>query len=95
VDEAGKKERQFFSEKTKKNNGREENALQKHSVVLPRERQTVWFQGTTACSPLAGGFGRDFSTDSYFFNCFLRCSSFSFYSFLKKCVILIAGKLEF
>ena len=73
--------RKFFSKKLKKNNGREENALQKHSVVLPREWQTVWFQGTTACSPLAGDFGRDFLTDSYFFIAFSAVLHFLFIAF--------------
>ncbi|MEE1210992.1 MAG: hypothetical protein UHO11_00735 [Treponema sp.] len=45
--------------KDNKNNGAKESKwLQKHSVVLPRERQTVWFQGTSACSMLACGFAR-------------------------------------
>jgi len=35
--------------------------------MLPRERQTVWFQGIAACSPLAGVFDRRLSTVSYFF----------------------------
>jgi len=60
--------------KDNKNNGAKESKwLQKHSVVLPRERQTVWFQGTSACSMLACGFARPLLDWEIFFGINYPC----------------------